>query len=224
MALHPVFRAEGLVGQLGSPSYAARERTGKELIALGRAAVAAVRRGQSHRDPEVAERCRRLLPAVIDEAVRRRLADMHALLREHPKGPIPADEHWLRRFLEVVGDTPAARLLYLEVFTTHREFLDGLDPTNPKAAGSALGLYMETVLMFPDGRRLVDLRSMTSPRSDVALFWFLSAHPAVGSFQTTGSSRSDYPFFGPKYAKDHVTGDDASPELRRVFLGWLKGP
>src|SRR5262249_41436472 len=197
---------------------------GKELIGLGRAAVAAVHRGQSHTDPEVAERCRHLLPAVVDEANRRPLAEMHAPPREPPQKPTPKHEDRPPRVPEFAGDTPAARLLYLEVFTTHREFLDGLDPANPKAAGPAFGRYVDTVLMFPDGRSIVDLRSLPSPRSDVVLFWFLSAHPAVGRFRCDGSRRSDYPFFGPKYAKDHVTGEEGSPEVRRVFIGWLKGP
>ena len=55
---HPAIRAERLADRLGGPTYAGRERAGKELVALGRAALPVLRRGQTHRDPEIAERTR----------------------------------------------------------------------------------------------------------------------------------------------------------------------
>src|SRR5262245_59136478 len=98
---HPIIRAERLADRLGGPSYVGRERAGKELVALGRAALPVLRRGQTHSDPEVAERCRRLLPLAEVEAIRQRVAS----LLDTPPKPVPDDAPRAKRFLAAVGDT-----------------------------------------------------------------------------------------------------------------------
>jgi hypothetical protein len=221
---HPVVRAEQLVARLGSPSFAVREQAGKELVAAGRAGLLAVHRGLSHRDAEVAERSRRLLPLVEAEVARQRTAHMRALLLTDPPARIPADEPLVQRFLAVTGDTPAARELYFRMYTDHAKLLDAVELSDPGAAGRAFWDYVDRTLMYPDGRTLADLNSQTYNRPDLALFWFLSADKRVAPGECRGFGRPDFPYYFPKHAEGHLSGPSAIPEMRRLFAAWLAGP
>src|SRR6187401_278343 len=89
---HPCVRASALVDQLGNRSYSARERAAKELLSFSRIGQWAVRRRLSDKDPEVSERCRRLLPELVAETTRARLANFRELLVKAPTTPLPSDE------------------------------------------------------------------------------------------------------------------------------------
>jgi hypothetical protein len=72
-------QAATLVRQLGDPSFAVRERAGKELVRMGRAAEAALRAGLTDPDPEVRRRCAWLLPLALRPKPRLTLPSPHAL-------------------------------------------------------------------------------------------------------------------------------------------------
>src|SRR3954451_13866315 len=120
LAVHSAGRAEALVSRLGSSSFAARESAARDLIRLGQAAVPALRRGQDNKDPEVTDRCGRLLPLAQAEGARQRLECLRAVTPAEPLSPVPCTESLLRRFVGVAGDTPAARRVYFEIYSEHR--------------------------------------------------------------------------------------------------------
>jgi|GEM_PF-5053443 len=217
-------RAEALVLRLGGPGYAAREQVGRELVELGRYSLPALRRGQTHADLEIAERCKRLLPLAVAESARQRLARLEALARTDPLPAIPLNERLLRRFVAAAGDTRGARQFYLEIYREHAKTLDDIEWAEPKAAGEAFWGYVDRWLIYPDGRITANLSTLTYNRVDLALFWFLSVDPEVRPAPCPGLGRKDCPYYFPKHASGHLDGPDAIPEMRRLFLTWLTGP
>lgn len=221
---HPVVQADRLVTGLASPRYAVREQAAKDLVASGRAGLRAVHRGLTHPDAEVAERARRLLPLVEAEGIRQRLAQMRALLIAYPPPRVPGSEPLVRRFLAVTGDTAAARELYFRMYTDHWKLLDAVEMSDPRGAGRAFWAYVDESLMYPDGRKSVNLSAQTYNRPDLALFWFLSADAGVGPAGCRGVSRPDFPYYTTKHAQGHLSGSYSTPEMRRLFARWLAGP
>lgn len=224
LAIHSASRAEALVARLGSPSFSAREAAARELIRLGNSAVPAMRRGQASKDPEVGDRCTHLLPLAEAEGLRQRIASLERVCKTSPHCPIPSTERLLRRFVAVAGDTPAARQLYFDIYSEHRKFLDEIEWADPKPAGETFWGYVDRVLMYPDGRTLVDLSSMTFSRVDLALFWFLSADPEVRPGPCKALERADCPYYFPKHASGYLDGPKSTPEMRHLFRNWLVGP
>jgi len=217
-------RADILVARLGTSSYRAREDAARDLVGLGRYSLAPLRRGQSNPDLEIAERCKRLLPLAEVETARQRIARIHSVVIADPRSLVPCDEPLLRRFLAVTGDSRAARDLYLEIYRTHGKFLDAIEFADARAGGEAFWQYVDQVLMFPDGRTHVDLSSLTFNPEDLALFWFLSAHPDIRPAECRSIGRKDFPYYTPRHAENHLTGANASPVMRRLFVILMAGP
>lgn len=89
-------RIDGLVAQLGDQEYAAREAAGRELLSIGVDARPAMLKALQNPDPEIRARCRRLVPL------------------------IEAHFCW-DRARRILGDSPAARREFLEMYATERE-------------------------------------------------------------------------------------------------------
>jgi hypothetical protein len=224
LTLNSFARAEALVARLGDPSFAVRERVGAELVQLARAALPALRRGQTHRDWEIAERCKRLIPTAEVECTRQRIIRLSALAKADRTSPLPFDEFLLRRFLTVTGDRRAARELFVEMYKEHGRILDVVESSNPREGGQAFWDYVDRVLMYPDGRTTVNLSNLTFNRVDLAIFWFLSADAMLRPAHCVNTARKDFPYYFPKHAAGHLDGPEAIPEMKRLFVAWLAGP
>src|SRR5213592_4412783 len=55
-------QAQALVRQLGDPSFARRSQAYRQLREMGKAALPALEAGAEDADPEIRDRCRKLLP------------------------------------------------------------------------------------------------------------------------------------------------------------------
>src|SRR5437879_800154 len=64
---------EELVRRLGDKSFRVRDASARELLARGKDAIDALKRGADNTDPEVRERCRRLLTQLQARLIRERL-------------------------------------------------------------------------------------------------------------------------------------------------------
>jgi hypothetical protein len=222
---HPTVRAEQLVERLGGPRYVNREQVGQDLVKLGRYALPVLRRSQSHRDLEIAERCKRLVPLAEVEAIRQRVA----FVLDTPPRPIPADVPLARRLVAVTGDTRAARELYVEMYVAHPKLLEEIERAGPKAADA----FWSWVSRDPPTSEEPDpLCAMGRPfrpapqprgaltRADLALFLLLSADADLRQPKDRTVRDADTYFFDRKAAGEYLSGPKAAP-VQKLLLAWL---
>jgi hypothetical protein len=123
---------EDLVRQLQSTEFQKREAAAKALVGLGAKAIPAVKAGLTSNDPEVAQRCERLLVLLRKEELTRFrtafLADTELAGKfDHPI--------W-NRYVGIVGESRPSRELFAEI-VRHDEWARNLDAADadPVRAG-----------------------------------------------------------------------------------------
>lgn len=102
---------EALCQQLGDPAYRVRESAGRKLRDIGGAAHSKVLEHCNHEDPEVALRCRNLLPAL-----------RFAAIAADGTGSFSRELPGYERYRKVVGWSDPARLLFARL-DSHTYFL-----------------------------------------------------------------------------------------------------
>jgi hypothetical protein len=146
-------RALELVTKLASPSYAEREDASRQLRVLGRNALAALEAGANDSEPEVRERCERLLPKARAEHFDARLTTFQADTADKYFHDLPGWDE----FKKLVGHAEGSRLLYADMLKQEdsRNLIAGLalDPA-------------ELARLF-DARKQ-DLHAKLFPRTPVA--------------------------------------------------------
>jgi hypothetical protein len=221
-------RADALVGRLGGPGYAAREQVGRELVKLGRYALPALRRGHTHADLEIAERCKRLLPLAEAEAVRQRVAHILAV----PPLPPPEDLPRLKRFLSITGDTREARELYVEMFQAHVRVLEDVEWAGDRA-GEVFWKAVEEIFKPPEDaaftKQIVDGGGLSRlepevTRALVTLFLLLSADPTLKPYECRCVNWREFPILKSSAAWVAIAGPGPSPAMQKLFSAWLVGP
>jgi hypothetical protein len=153
-------RAVALVKQLGDDSFDVRQKAGERLLEMGSAAEEALRGGLSHTDPEIRERCRRLL---AQGQVARRENRIKAFLGE-AAGKHEHDLPGWRDFARVAGDDAVSRPFYAEVFRTNADLLESAD-RDARAASTRLaercaGLRLRLVTPGGDATALAEVTSL----------------------------------------------------------------
>jgi hypothetical protein len=105
-------RATKLVGQLGDPLFASREKAQRELMDMGRKALAPLATGAAESaDPEVRLRCRKLIPAARADDFQARVDTFLADTEGKYKHDLPG----LDLFFTTAGRNDTARKLYLDI-------------------------------------------------------------------------------------------------------------
>jgi hypothetical protein len=130
--------------KLGDPDYRVRESATKELQKLGAAGFTQLQETlQTTDDPEVRNRCERLLPAIEQAHFQLRLA---AFLADE-KNEFTHDLPMWASFREVAGDTPSAKKLYQKMLenSENRELLNS---TALPDAEYSKRLLVRTTLLF----------------------------------------------------------------------------
>jgi sulfatase modifying factor 1 len=174
--------AEKLVEKLGSKSFAERQAAESSLRALGAKAKPAVIAGTKSSDAEIARRSETVLKQIR--------ADQHqALVAGKAEWPGP---EW-KRFIEIVGDTTAARKVFAEIVDDDRRAAvvekAGADAT------TAAGLYTSELARVQEAGRkafagfigqpvmregpspIRQASQKAVPPGDVALLLFLGSFP-----------------------------------------------
>lgn len=125
-----------LVQQLGSADFGQRQAGYQQLARMGSEAYEAVADGAQHPDPEIRERCVRLL-----EEFRR--ADRRLLLSRLQRGD-PSEQTvpgW-QQFSELVGDSPALRAFFVQMLAKEWEFIEYV-VEHPKEGVDAIQYRLE---------------------------------------------------------------------------------
>lgn len=223
VAVQPVARAEVVVAHLGGPTYVGREKAGRELVALGRASIAILKRGISSTDPEIGERCRRLLPLAEQEAIRQRVA----ILLKTPPRPIPDDAPFAKKLLAITGDSREARELYVEIYMGNWAVLESIDRAGPRGR-KIFWDWVEKLLNPPVDEAEIILDRTPPPRvvlsrADVVLYWLLSPDPAFKAETNSVVARQAIQFDKSAAARDALSAPNGAC-LRRLLLTRLTGP
>ena len=103
--------AEQLVARLGSGQFQKREAAEKALAALGAKAIPAVHAGLKNADPEVVERCRRLLTVIRSVE----LARFRTAFAVDTKRTTKFDHPIWNRFVRMAGDSRPSRVLFAAI-------------------------------------------------------------------------------------------------------------
>ncbi len=213
-------RAVELVAQLGDPSFRLRELASHELIKLGSAALEPLRQGLAHRDPEIGDRCRKLLPLVLDN----HLQEQVALFLVKPDGPIPDDLPGIKRWIEIAGTSKESRQLYALVAREQCRLLIDIDQ-QPDRAGRLFQGFCTDVCGRTRGAKIAARKDVVG-YSELLLFLFLGGDPeirkATGGATTGTSYAQANVFLNSNYVNGMLSGAGANDATKKLFLGWLE--
>src|SRR6516225_7325276 len=123
-------KAAELVKKLGDTSYEARRDADKELAQMGRAAEKVLRDNLNNSDAEISRRCERLLALATRSETEIALDTFLQNKDDKLLLKLPA---WTR-FSEMAGKDDAARMLFVDMYSSEGALLDALDK-DPKNFG-----------------------------------------------------------------------------------------
>jgi hypothetical protein len=207
-------RAADLIHQLGSGRFSVREAAARQLVEMGRSARAALQVGLHDADPEVADRCRRLLPQAA-------LADLQLRVDSFLADKEGKQEHDLPgwdRFQKLMGKDKEGRELFGEMLKTNAELFVALelDPKNfpDKYAVRCQELTSLMIAPQPGGAR-----AQPKP-TDLATVFFFGAEPdtarAIRNNQLLGNL-----LWQPAFQNTLRNGPAAEP-FKKLFLAWME--
>jgi hypothetical protein len=212
-------RAAELVQRLADPAFKVREHASDELVKLGSSAVDALRKGLTHPDPEVGERCRKLLPQALDIHFQEQIDKFLA----KPDGPITDDLPGLKRWLKVTGSSKESREAYAGMVKEHRRVLIEIE-ANPDQATQKYQAFFAGV--YARARvSAINARPEWFTRSEMVLFFFLGSDPNCrkGTAATgTVPYAQALQFLNGTQVQDMLAGSGASPSFQKLFLAWLE--
>ncbi len=209
-----------LVRRLGHKSFAAREAAARDLVTRGTAAVPALTAGTTDPDPEVAERCRKLLPAAANWEVNQKLAQ----LLKDPAGPPPTGLAGVETFLKITGDDAAARRLYAEMMGGHRAIIEALE-ADPKAGSRLMNDFCDAAyerwdqILHAKGNPTHDI--LLTDRGQAALFLFARADRRFTDSSTGAQRLIGFQVEAP-VIRETIAGPGKLPAMEKLFLHWLR--
>jgi hypothetical protein len=142
---------EQLVGQLGAPKFAERQRATQKLLNLGIAAEPALRTAAKGKDAEVRLRAGRILDQISAADFESRLEAFAADIEGKQRHQLPG---WAR-FSEQFGVDETARGLFVEMQRSEPELL-GLLESESEALSEAFSRRCEDLSTGPEAYGLVD--------------------------------------------------------------------
>ncbi|WP_020469829.1 hypothetical protein [Zavarzinella formosa] len=207
-----------LVRQLGHQSFAVREAAARELVKAGTAAVPALTAGIKNGDPEVAGRCKQLLPLAASFEWNQKLA---AFLKE-PFGPSPKGLAGAERFLKITGDTKDTRRLYADMMVTHHAIIESLETGPADVPRQMFEFWRESrdrmLRTIAVGEDSSD--SFLTDRGQVAMFLFVRSDPRYDDSLWERNSATMFLLNASRLEKSLV-GPEEVPGMKKLFLHWL---
>jgi hypothetical protein len=210
-------KARELVSQLAAPVFRDRENASRELVRMGYRARVALAEGESHPDPEVADRCRRLLPQAIEWHIQRLLEGFLA----DSNGPWPEDLPGARRWVQIVGSTKESRELFAEMVQNHRQILAQVEQA-PRQLPEIYKTFCQEV--YARYRSNIEDRFRYSgvSRSELVLFLFLGSDP-VQKRSDAGprAFMAAYQFLNQTSLSQALSELGGSDPIKKLFVAWL---
>jgi hypothetical protein len=204
-------QAEQLVEELGSKSYFTRQRATRQLGELGITALAAVERGAKSSDREIRYACQRLLADIHEADLKRRLAAFVEGRDEDAGEPLP---FW-KAYKELVGESPASRKLFAEMFTSEGELLASVQQ-NPRKAPEVVAERTRAILF--------DLAQLNHARQEVELATVASLLLVAGDEEVSVPDRTAQEVYTYCYQRSVQMELDDGPykaEIRKLLGRWI---
>ena len=203
-------KAEGLVQTLGSPSYHAREKAGRELLHMGRSAYSALQVGALDANPEIRFRCRQLLPRIYDLELKARI---EAFLDDED-GKKAHDLPGWTRFRAQVGQDPMARNLYVEMLRADGRLMDAVES---QPAFGAEKIMIRCSQLQPRFNQPPAGGALT--RAEISQLLFLGTHPGVTLTPQYVVQVNQF-LYRPEL-RTWITGSGGAGLFRKLMLAWL---
>lgn len=207
-----------MVRRLGDKSYKVRAAAARDLLMSGPPAFAALTAGAKDADPEVAGRCRQLLPAAAAAERNEKLA---RFLKD-PAAPPPKSLAGAERFLKITGDDKASRQLYAEMLGAHHAIIEGLE-TDPKAASRLMNNFVNEVYVRWEREERNEGRAydtLLADRGQAALILFVRADGRfVDAPELAGHVAT---LLQATKLRAALAGPGRDPGVTRLFLHWLQ--
>ena len=201
-----------LVRQLGSASFAERERATRELTSLGVAAKDALTAAVSEPDAELRTRARAILAAVSEEDFRDRLEAFSADYDGRGKQTLPGWD----RFTAVFGSGHQARQLFVEMQREESTLLEAY-AKGGKAANDALDARCHTLL---EQFMQVSSRESLFPVGTLAGLLLVGSADDVTVDEQLGVQLYTWMIYQPAFSKSARSG--AWSSMMKKLLGmWI---
>lgn len=200
-----------LVSQLGSASFAERERATRELVELGIAGRTALVEASSSPDAEVRVRARAVLAAVSEADFRDRLEAFLADYDGSRKQTLPGWD----QFVSLFGSGRLSRQIFVEMQRAEPELIEAFSK-DPKAAGEAVVARCQSISQ----------QAMQSPREGlislgtVASMLLVGGSPEVSIDEQLGVQVYAWMIYQPVFQKNAVSGV-WSPMLKKLLCRWV---
>ena len=207
-----------LVRQLGHKSFQVREAAARELEKRGGDAAVALAAGTKDGDPEVAERCRNLLPSAAAVVRKTNLV----LLVKNPGSPPPKGLAGLGRFLAITGDDKAARQLYAEMMTARPDVIEAMEK-DPKTGNRLMGdFFTEAAERSKKADGLAaSADAILTNHGEAALFLFVRSDARFVDDPDEHGNVAHSIVAATKLRGALAAGPQAVPGIKKLFLHWL---
>jgi hypothetical protein len=213
--------AAELVRQLGDSSFKARQKASEELERLGVGALDALRKGVDSPDPEISDRCRRLLPRAVDLHLHEQLG----ILVGKREAPVPEDLPGIKRWIKIAGAGKESRELYASVFRERCKTLIEVEEEPDRGA-----------MIFQEFCREVQNRTQADSggsddqvgHAELVLYFFLGGDAKCGAnIVPIGPPRFRFDPFGNTFLSSRrleamLSGESSNGAAKKIFLSWLQ--
>jgi hypothetical protein len=218
-------RAMELIAKLAHDHFRVREEASRELAKLGGSARESLRLGLKHPDPEVRERCRKLLPQAITIHLNSQIETYFA----NPNGPLPSELPLLKRWTEMLGSDKESRELYRDILKKHQNVLvdmetvadlkDGADQPTQRFESFVREVY-DRRIGHPTNPGAVHVSAVEL--NEAVLFLFLGSDPAYR--KSPGATNYQYTniFLSSPELAQKLSAENGSPLVRKLFAAWLE--
>jgi hypothetical protein len=213
-------RAIQLVQQLGDSSFKVRDKATAELDRLGSAAIDALRDGVKNPDPEISDRCRKLLPKALDL----RFQEQIDVLLAKPDATVPMDLPGIKRWVDIAGSNKQSKQLYAKLAKEHRGILLEIESepgdANQRFLTFCRELYEQVIrpVPAPEQRHVVT-------DTEILLFLFLGTDSrCIKPNAKAAALANPYAtiFLDSSRITELLTGKESSDAVKKLFLAWLE--
>lgn len=205
-------RAVALVRQLGAGSFELREQASQALLKMGRPAKQALLDGMKMTDPEVRNRCERILVLVLEQDFKARLDGFIADKEGKQEHDLPA---W-GRYRKIVGNDASTRELYVEMAQAQRQLLEDFD-TEPKTVADKYGVEVQALFQRLWGPNVAQRKQIGI--GDVAAMLLVGSDPDVALADQTRVLTVNL-LYQPAFSQGVRTGPRVEP-LKKLLGGWI---
>jgi hypothetical protein len=203
-------KATELIRKLRDDRFVVRESASKKLLAMGRAAKTALIAGKNDPDPEVADRCRKLLPIILAEDLKVRIDAFVADTEMKKEHTLPG---WAE-YQKVVGKEKDARELFVQMLQSNPKLFETFE-FEPEQFGHKYAIRSGEMMQQGIGR----IRGQPLTTGDMGTLFFFGLDPAMSKLLTNQQYLGNL-LYQPVF-QNQIREARGIP-LRTLFFKWME--